>query len=313
MLWSLSPALAAPFTVGDILTTRDGPEGMRQVMEWTRDGFLVQTIDVPYAPGQASPDAVRDVAIDETGNLVVFTGTYNVRLSTYNVRTGVWAHYAMDYFNIHPVLSTGKLAVYSHFAFATDGFMGGLDTSGVVMLDTRTNQLSRFDASTTADGPIDLTIGKDGYLYGLYGEGSPPGRTIKAFNPVTKALIKTIKLPNSFLFGIGSGNCSIAVDALGYIYLSEGTGRIIKLTPNGLTVMQNMTFTSTAYSVDMDVSNDGTMMVTQKDGRLTFLDKMLLETSTRNTTNYYSSQTFGAFIDRYPRAFQPPPAPIVWP
>jgi WD40 repeat protein len=283
----ITAADAAVFTPGNILVT-NGSDNSHRVYEYTRTGQLVQTINVPTVSGQGSTEYNRDVLVDSHGRLQVFNGTFTPYISTFDPSTSVWQHRTTTGFAIVNNVTYGKLATYDRYVFATSGSVGA---PKIFRLDTDTGAFTPFATQNSNDGPIDLTMGHNGLLYALNGEGSPSGRFIQVFDPQTLALISTITLP---LLGMSSR--SIAVDSSGYIYLNQLYGPVYKLTPDGQQVVASATYTQTSYVDDMDFSPDGLFMMTQFDGRVCLLDSNLQQIRTFNTTNYYASGSFGAFI-----------------
>lgn len=289
-----SATISAPFTEGNILVT-SGFNTPHRVYEYTRLGSLVQTINVPTLSGQTSSDYNRDSLVDPHGRLHVFNGTFNPYISTFDPYANTWTHRTISGFSIGNSGDTGKLASFGNFVFATDG----LAINGIIRLDITTGVLQRFAPQSSNDAPIDLTIGRDGLLYALNGEGSPSGRFCEVFDPTTMGLVRSFSLPTIFNGNSAQTN-SIAVDSLGNLYLNQLNGPVYKMAPNGSQILASASYTRTSFVNDMDYSLDGNFMMTQSDGRVVMLDANLTEFRTFNTTNYYASGSFGAYIGPVP-------------
>ncbi len=287
---------ASPFAAGDLLITN---QPFRDVAKFTREGTFVQNIHVPKPVWQSDPfwtEVIRDVHVTPSGNLVVYNGTFDAGLSYLNMNSGAWTHYQIPGMSVVNGGTSGKLAVYGDYVFATDEFTyNGGEAAGAIRLDLRDGSWTRFAPKSAGGEAIDVTLGADGLLWTLNGNGSPSGRYIEAFDPISLELKKQLILPMDFVYGEGQASRSIAVDKDGFIYLNQLYGPIYKLSPNGQ-VLDSFTYPHEWYVDDMDVDANGNVLVTEWDGRVVLLDSNFQITKTFKTFDYMWPESFGGIV-----------------
>ncbi len=288
-------AFAVPFTFGSFLVSNGHS---REVFEYTREGALVQTISVPYGPGQDSSDFNRDMVLDSRGNLQVFNGTFHPTISTFDPYQETWTHHEIPGLSTIGAISYGKLAVFSDYIFATDHATGTDEDGGIFRLNIIDGTWVRFALKDPNDEATDLTMGGDGLLYSLN-----HGRYTESFNPVTLDLVAHTDLPDEFVWGIGHQSISIAVDSSRNYYINQVHGPIYELSPS-LDVIGEFSYTASSFGIDLDRAIDGQTMITQDDGRVCILDSAFKEINTFVATGPYSTHSFGAFVQ------MPVPEPV---
>jgi hypothetical protein len=241
------PVLADPPAPGNILTAVS-LQGTNYIFEFTPDGQQVQALPIGRTPD--GDDTPRGIAVDPWSNIHLYNGTFHPYLSTYDTYYDFWDHHTFGGWSTANNVSYGGLAAYANYVFATDMFTyNGGEPNGIVRFDTTDWTAQRF-----ADGIdfINLTLGLDGLLYGLYPGGSPEGVLINVYDPDTLELVDQFPTPvslrgiavnaNSLLFGIDWNGTLYSFDSAGNVYATLVTqtihfgGTDIVVTPDGAVV-----------------------------------------------------------------------------
>ena len=161
------------------------------IFEYTAAGELVREIPVPYGDkDRPLTERLRDVTIDQTGHIVAYNGTFDPYLSTYDVSQDSWSHVKYEGWSTANNGTYGGIASFQQYVFATDMDTSGAEPLGFIRFNTSDGSIQRFGWH----GFIDLTIGQDGLLYGLYPGGSPAGTKIDVFEPIGMSFVRTIEL-----------------------------------------------------------------------------------------------------------------------
>ena len=166
------------------------------------------------------------MAIDSSGNLDVFYGTTNIRVSTYHPSTNVWTSAAIPDAYIYNNQTFGKIVTAGNFLFLPKNGNGES-----VRYDLTTGTSIVFGASINEDA-IDYSIGPDGQLYVLSGAGVPSGDQVRVYNPSTLSLVRTISL-NSFSFSLGTVRDLIVRPDGKMLFSDSNSGKIILTDSNG--------------------------------------------------------------------------------
>lgn len=220
---TLAPAtaLAEALVPGNLLVSTEN-----RIYETTLDGQIVSTFPIQY-PGGSYPatEYARDVAVDDDGNVHVYNGTFTPYWSSRDPASGavVWAHETYPGWNTANNISYGGIDVHLNQVFVTDM----LTDNGVVAFDSDSGVAFRFADGTDA---IDLTVGLDGLLYVLSPGGSPNGRIIDVYDPVTYSFIRSIDL--TAIFG-WNGHRSVAVNFNGDLYIADWDGQVHRVSADG--------------------------------------------------------------------------------
>lgn len=219
-------AKAKSTTPGNLLISSDN-----QIFEYTIDGFFVQSLYTEYPGGYPSTEYARDIAADVDGYIYVYNGTFNPYMSSYDSASDLWDHFTYAGFSTANNASYGGIDVYGATVFATDMYTySGGEGKGLVAFDLSTGEALRFAENID---PIDLTIGLDGMLYALSPGGSPGGRVISIYDPVTFESVGSIDLTEIFGW---TEHRSLAVDSSGDIFIADWDGEIHHVSKDGVLI-----------------------------------------------------------------------------
>ena len=264
-----------------------------QLYEYTPNGTLVQSYPIPYPGTDPSTESARDIVATPSGDVFVFNGTFRPFLSTLSTSTDTWQHQTHEGWSIVNNGSYGGIATLGDFVFVTDMLTDG---NGVVRFDLANGTSLRFAENIE---PIDLTIGLDGLLYVLHSGGSPGGRFIDVFDPLTMDFIHTISLAD--IFG-HTEHRSIAVNANGDIFIADWDGEIQKIDAAGNVL--NVRLLDHCYLAcnlfDINVSRDGLVVIGDRFGGVTLTDEDF------SSITFFQVGTSGIFASIVPAV----PAPI---
>lgn len=255
-----APAVAhegSGFTPGNVLICTENV-----VYEYTRQGGLVQSLDVPAGPGDTP---ARDIAVNRDGLLRVYKGTAEPYLSTLDPHAGLWRHETFAGWSTVSNGTYGGIAAHGRFSFVTDMRTSRAEEMGIVRFDDGGPPM-RFAEDID---PIDLNMGIDGLLYALHPGGSPGGRQIDVYDPDTLIFIRRI-----FDRWSQPDHRSIAIDGEGYFYLADWDGDVSRFSPEGeLQETVNLIPIADMRNLyDIDVAADGTLIVCDIRGRALVTD-----------------------------------------
>ena len=265
VIFNCGRSIAGTITAGNILASSRG-----DVYEFTPTGKLVQTIPVPNIDGDA-----RDIIMHPNGDLLVFNGTFNPRMSTYDQVTDSWTSQAFQGLSTVNNVSYGGIATDGRYVYMSDNSTAGVGSpAGVVRFDRQGGPTIRSVAPIQA---IDLTLGLDGLLYTLNGTGSPAGTSVSVYDPVTLKNIRGMSLRH-----VSSRNTGIAVDYDGSVFVATWGGELKHIAPNGSVL--NSIELPTANSqlpannnFDVDIHPDGSILVGHRFGSVVRTDRSLSE------------------------------------
>ena len=188
------PDIFPVLTPGNVLVTHSptGSSGFSLLQEYTPAGVLVRAVELPSFTG-ASAD-VRDLVLDRQGNVQIYNGTGQPRLTTYDPVAETLTQTTFDKWNTAEEKSGGGLAAWRNYVYAPDQLMSGenpLSDMGIIRFDIEAGTAQRF----IDDGNfIDLTVGRDGLLYALGPAGAASSRFIRVFNPLS--MVRVREIPN---------------------------------------------------------------------------------------------------------------------
>ena len=201
-----------------------------KLSEFNRDGFRTRAaIDIP--------NALR------AGDLVV----------TPNHKIAIFDPPLLHIFD--PDKETFVTSEVVGWTAASDATEGGITVFDNHILATASFETLRFDLDgihidsvLIGRDYIDLTLGKDGFLYGLLNRNS----LIDVIDPNSMTVLRTLQLDT----GISRG---IAVDSLGNFYSVDATQKLSYLNATGTTL--ESTFTPIGeWLHDADIADDGTII-----------------------------------------------------
>jgi hypothetical protein len=252
-----------PFGANHLVIPTTGPYQTSSyvVSEYTLDGQLVQSALAPF-PGEIPPFSSLypgDLVLDKYGDVQMYTGTGETSYLTGSDIAHVgWKSHTYPGWNPWVLYNSFEgIATWGDYVFVTDklqaDFGKPVQTQGIIRIDLRDFSAQRFEQDRIY---CHLTAGKDGLLYGV--EGGTSGYQLRAFNPETMALVKTVNLSVNVR--------QIAVNQKGEIYAAEfeldhfdNTGKLIRR----IDLEGNLS--------DVEVADDGTV-ATASYGIITIID-----------------------------------------
>ncbi|MBP9143432.1 MAG: hypothetical protein KBI44_03035 [Thermoanaerobaculia bacterium] len=274
---------AALGTVGEAWISAENLVVVRtnRLFEFTRAGALRESFPVMLGTStsptglHAFAEVVRDAVMGPDGRLYIFNGTGTgagaldvVQLSVFDTRAGTWEHHPVPGWSIWESPSDshayGGVALHGDYVFATDMLRNG-DDRGIVRFDTANGfSVARFSTSTTY---IDLNVGWNGLLYALRLDKF----TVDVFDPSTPNLDVVggpIVLDDDANPGTAFTVCGITADATGEMFGVRCGGRLERFNASG----QSLGFLNLSAFVptDIDLEEDGTIIVAYENGRLRF-------------------------------------------
>src|SRR5438105_3315235 len=110
-------ALEDRIVPADLLVSTDASPTQQVMRQYTQAGALVQQATIP--PGGLAEDARDLVADPNTGSVLVYNGTNDPYLSTYDPY-GAWSHRTYPGWSTKGDVSSGGVAVYGNYAFVSD-------------------------------------------------------------------------------------------------------------------------------------------------------------------------------------------------
>lgn len=283
----------------NILVTTDGSFPQQALKEFTPAGALVRSVVVP--PGGAAEDA-RDLLLDTSGNVLIYNGTNDPYLSTYNLAGGTWAHRTHSGWSTTNNVSYGGVGLWGDYAFATDmrTYSETADQArGIIRFNRVDGSSARF--ADTLDFN-DLTVGHDGLLYALAWP-----RTVYVYNPATMALVRSVGLPSS-INGTSQDYRGIAVNAAGEIFAATWGKQVHRFDSSGV-VQASVTLTGPGGGAlfsgltDIDASTDGQLVLGS------FFGHVVQMTAAFTNVTYFSGGSSSVFVAFGPDGGPPPPPP----
>lgn len=222
-------------------------------------------------PGQLDySDYARDIVILDDGRIAVFNGTFSPVLSYYTPETNTWEHIQAPSWSTINNLTYGGIDALGAKVYVTNMSTAGNTTSGIVEFDLDSKQVTYHDGFEL----FDLTVGLDGFIYGL------DDSTVYKYDPVSFTLIKTIPI---------SSSRSIAVDADGSIFSATWGGEIIHHYAAG-TVVDTFSFGGSFF--DISISESGEVIASNRDNQVF--------TTNKQFTSHRELSLTGSFIDFAP-------------
>jgi hypothetical protein len=268
-------AKAAALTPGNVLVV-----SQQQLIEYTRAGVAVRTVNVPNVGGPLS--GLHDLMVDRNGNVQIYNGTSPAVLTQYNPTANSFSHQP-DTFSVPNVLGFGGLAVAGDFVYVTDWDTGGSPGTGLVRFRVGGGPVSVI----TPGQYMDVTLGRDGKLYALRNDGvGSGGATVDAFDPVTGAPLGSVRLVADV--------SAIAVDAAGDYYTVDQdnpithfdrTGAIVKTMPDPIGGL-----------VDIDINAQNELVIAGHGGDVAFTTTQL-DSLTSFNHRHQTDQNFVTWAD----------------
>ena len=273
--------LFTPFVPGNLLMTRSSFLDNDLLMEYTPDGQLVQALVIPGSEDQSRLIA-KDLVLDSQGNVQIFNGYDDVRLTTFDPITATFSDTLVPDWDMGQTFDQwGDIAAFGPYVFANEQLADGGTANGVIRFDTRDLSYQRFSGGFGL--PTDLTVGLDGLLYTL--NATVNNTTILVHNPESMSLVRA--------FNIAQRLQSIAVDQNGDIYAVTDTG-LKHYRSDGTPVP----VTTVVNGLDIAISHDNQLVVTS-DVRVTLLDAALLDAADGNDAILASFPIVGSVAENF--------------
>ncbi|MCU1268377.1 MAG: uncharacterized protein JWM21_4695 [Acidobacteria bacterium] len=252
-----------PFTSGNLLATAG-----KILTEYSHSGAAVQSVIVPFPTGTPQFGYyLGDVVVDQSGEAEIYNGPADASyLTGYGMSQGLWRHHAYPGWNPWSIYNQQEgIAGFGNYIYVTDKTIsdpGSSQTQGIIRINLTDSSFQRFAADLTF---CHLTVGQDALLYGIVGTTS--GSQIKAYDPATLALVKTINLA-------GAENVRhLAVDHAGEIYATSF--QVFHFSSTGAFVKS---FYLPEIPTDIEISNSGEIAAAAS-GKVYFIDEALNVTS----------------------------------
>ncbi len=273
--------LFTPFVPGNLLMTRSSFLDNDLLMEYTPDGQLVQALVIPGSEDQSRLIA-KDLVLDSQGNVQIFNGYDDVRLTTFDSITATFSDTVVPGWDMGQTFDQwGDMAAFGPYVFANEQLADGGTANGVIRFDTRSQSYQRFSGGFGL--PTDLTVGLDGLLYTL--NATVNNTTILVHNPASMSLVRA--------FNIAQRLQSIAVDRNGDVYAVTDTG-LKHYRSDGTPVP----VTTVVNGLDIAISHDNQLVVTS-DVRVTLLDAALLGAADGNAAILASFSILGSVAENF--------------
>jgi hypothetical protein len=307
---ALTQANSAPINPNNILVSiGNATAGLAtyydSVREFTPDGVLVQTIPFSY-PYRLYPQTeyLRDIVVDQYGQIDAFNGTFNPFLTRYSPDSGLLTHNPpFPFWRVNNNSYYGAIATFQNFVFTLDNGLYG----GIVRFDLFDHTTSRY-----AEGIdfLDVNVGADGKLYGLL-PGGYYGAHVNVYDPQTMTLLRTISLPQS-ISSLDDMLRTIAVDQTGRLFVTDIFGNVHRLDSNGnLQVTTNTGFT---HLTDIDIDETGRLILGEQEGGRVIVGDTTLTSFTSflamNDPNVSWWTIFVSFAHPVPPPVGPVPTPL---
>ena len=222
-------------------------------------------------PGQLSfSDYARDIVILDDGRIAVFNGTFSPVLSYYTPLTNTWAHIQASSWSTVNNGTYGGIDAIGTKVYVTNMSTAGSEASGIVEFDLDSSQVTYHDGYEL----IDLTVGLDGFLYGL------TNSVVYKYDPSSLALLEAVSI---------SSSRAIAVDANGDIYSATWDGDIIRHSSVG-TVVDTFSLGGSFY--DLSINASGEIVASNRNDQVFVTNKQF--------TDYSELSLTGNFVDLAP-------------
>jgi uncharacterized delta-60 repeat protein len=210
-------------------------------------------------PGSDFFRGARDSEVDADGNVWIYNGTFDPRLTRYNPAEGSIEHYAFpDWFTVNNE-NYGGIAIDGPYVFVSDMktlSSGDFRETGFIRFDRRDGTWQRIHSYST----IDLAVGLDGLLYaGLANTSGRNFATVAVYDPVTLELVTNLQS----VWGGG-----LTADEQGTIYTGFGP-EIRSYLPDGTfdsSIPIDYIGAINAGALDMEISKDGRIVLRDYTG-----------------------------------------------
>ena len=245
--------------------------------------------NVPVPPNNATDfDSVRDLVVDQSGNVLLYNGTFTPALLSGNAVNGVVSQNQSPEFSTANNSTFGGIARAGNFVFLADQSTGGSPNQGILRVDLTDNSFTRF---ASAIEPNDINIGPNGLIYALDGAGSPRN-TAFLYDPQSLTLTNQVSIAfddHRAIAGLGDGS----------FFTATGGGDIFHYDSNG-TLLNSLNVDGAFFS-DIDIAPDGQIALgTAQDGEIVLTTTSLSSFSRfQITESTLGGTTFVAFASDF--------------
>ena len=265
----------------------------RFVGEVNADRTVTELFSVPAPPGSANNfDRTRDLVVDQSGNVLVYNGTFSPLLLSGNAVDGIVSQTAFNFSSINNG-TYGGIARQGNNVFLTDQSTGNSPDQGILRVNLDNNSTTRF-AETIE--PLDLNIA-GGVVYALNGAGSPRN---EVFRYDLETLDFIDEVPVAF-----ADHRAVAGLADGTFFTATSDGDIFHYDTDG--TLLNSANLAGAFFADIDIAPDGQIALgTAQSGNVVLTDISLSSFETfRVTESSLGGNTFVAFATDFTAVPEP--------
>jgi hypothetical protein len=280
---------------GNLLISAQVPFSIAyNLMEYTQQGTLVNSVSIPQAPGATETEHARGVSVGPSGDANIFDGTSTPSLATLSASTNNWSFRTTPGWSTANNLTYGEVATYNNYVFASDMGSSNGQSYGLVRFNTSDGSAVQFAPGTSS---LQVTLGLDGKLYELEGNGTTNSNpTIQVFDPDTLALVRSFTLNT----GPTSDIRSIAVDSSGNVYAAAFGGTVTKYdangNPTGTNILLKSPFGFSENLVNIALDTDGQIAVGGRNGDVFLTNESLSSVQTIQTGQSNVFVTFDHYI-----------------
>jgi hypothetical protein len=255
-----------------------------QLREYTPDGALVQSVEVPYpVPPRPSSECVRDIVVTPAEQVSIYNGTFYPYMTRWTPKTGEWSHDTYEGWDSSGNESYGGIAAWQNYVYATDMVTSGEPPSdkGLIRFNVADGTAARyFDYAEF----IDVAIGFDGALYALRTDE----HGVYVIEPQTMTVQRS--------FQVTAAVRGIAVNGAGEVFGASWDGNLYEFDSLGNTL--NTIDPQVGSLIDVDLAADGTLVAGTREGWVVVSDETLQSVSTFRATYYLP--TFVSFTTPVP-------------
>jgi len=223
---------------------------------YSYDGALVRETSIPIVLD--GPYDARDIVVLDDGRVAVYNGVFQPVLSIYTPSENKWESIAAPAWSTVNNGTYGGIDAIGNKVFVTNMSTSGSSTSGIVQFDLDDSSVSYVEGAEL----IDLTVGYDGYVYGL------TGASVYKYEASTLEVIDTVSIDSAR---------SIAVDADGNIYAATWNSSVNKYQQDG-TLIRTLEQSASFYDIALRANgfillSDRSKYVYQTDTNLTVIER----------------------------------------
>lgn len=242
---------ATGLTPGNIVATSG-----RTVYELDRSGIEVQRFQLDVPDGSI----LREPTVLEDGRIAIFNGTGAPVLTLLDPTDASVEEFDAERWDTVPNSTFGGVAAVGPFVFASDGSSVFGNPRGLVRFDVRDGSWVRLREQFQY---IDVTLGRDGLLYAVFGLNSNDG-VVDVIDPESLAFVERIRLASQSSF-LSLRDVVVPADGDSILSVEHGSG-IMRYARDG--VFQEALGPGVRFLGDLFLGEDGTLVATARDGKI---------------------------------------------